>query len=130
MADPTVLTAVIGAIAGTVSALFPIWMERRHAEGERKQKEELAASQLAGSAKAFAGTSVESWEKLVAALNHELQRLQDDAERGRRDAAELLDQQRAEYEAQLAAARQRITELEGDVISLKRIISPRQGRRQ
>lgn len=100
MADPTALTAIIGAAAAVLGASTPLFIERHNRE--KVHRDEVAEA---------AGDNIASWNTLNAALGREIQRLQ-----------AAMDRQRADYENQLDAARNRITELETDVASLRRIL--------
>jgi gas vesicle protein len=100
VADPTVLTAIVGAAAALLGAGTPIVIERRnHKKSQREEIDEAAEESIA------------SWNSLNEALGREIKRLQD-----------TMDRQRTDYETQLDAARKRITELESDLASLRRIL--------
>jgi gas vesicle protein len=111
VADPTVLTVIIGTVAGVIGAATPIIIERRN--GKRSKRDEIEDA---------AEESIASWGSLNEALGREIQRLHGDLERQRADYQAVMDKQRADYEAQLDAARKRITDLETDVASLQRLI--------
>lgn len=111
MADPTVLTAVLGAFAGAIGAVTPIIIERRN--NRRSRREEIAEA---------AADSVASWTSLNDALGREITRLHTEMDRIRADCQAAMDRQRAESEKQLHVARSRITELETDVASLRRLL--------
>lgn len=124
MPDPALLTGIIGAAAGVFGAGVPVVIERRNrAKSAREEIEEAA------------GETVASWNSLNEALGREIRRLQDEiathrAEyqaalaQQRDDYQAAMDRQRTDYETQLDAARKRITELETDVASLRRILGP------
>lgn len=120
MADPILLTGVVGTVAAVIGAATPILFERRHGRKEREAEAEKEAQALADS-------SVKSWAELNKALNREIGRLHDDVDRIRSDYESALARQRAEHEAQLAGANRRIADLEADVASLQRLLSPGQG---
>jgi gas vesicle protein len=120
MADPALLTAIVGTAAGLIGAATPILFERRHGRKEREAGAEKDAKKLADS-------SIESWAALNKALNREIGRLHDDVDRIRSDYESAIARQRTEHETQLAGAHQRIADLEADVASLRRILSPDQG---
>jgi hypothetical protein len=103
MADPTLLTGIIGAGAGVVGAAYGIitGLRERAKEGEKE-------------AEGRAATSLANWSALNEALQREIQR---------RDAE--MVRLRADYETRLDAAHQRITELETEVGILQRALSSR-----
>lgn len=130
VADPTALTAIIGSASGVISAACAILFERRH-EGRD------ADAEAEKTAKGLADSSIESWTELNKALNREIARLHSDVDRIRSDYETAMERQRTEYEAamqrqrteyetQLAADHRRITDLETDVASLRRLLSPGQ----
>lgn len=130
MADPAALTAMVGAAAGLLGALTPILIERRQDRRNREADEKQSAEKMADS-------SVRSWSELNLALNREIERLHEDLNRIRadyeaaidrqqREHVEAMEKQRREYEFQLAEARRRITDLETDVASLRRLLKPGQ----
>lgn len=121
MTDPILLTGVVGTVAAVIGAATPILFERRHGRKEREAEAEKDA-------KALADSSVKSWAELNKALNREIGRLHDDVDRIRSDYEAAIARQRAEHETQLAGAHQRIADLEADVASLRRLLSPGQGR--
>lgn len=134
VADPTALTAIIGAAAGILGAAAPIVIDRRRDKHDREADAKHAAEDIASS-------SIESWTELNKALNREIARLHADVDRIRSDYESAMERQRREYEAALARqrtdyeeqlrdARQRITDLEADVASLRRLLSPEQGHGQ
>lgn len=126
MADPALLTGVVGAAAGVVGAATPVVFERWHRKKDRQAEARKEAEGLASS-------SIESWAELNKALNREISRLHSDVDRirsdyesaiarQRADYEAAMERQRADYEARLDSAHRRITELETDVASLKRIL--------
>jgi hypothetical protein len=115
MADPTVITAVVGTIAAVIGASTPIIIERRHDRATEHDRETDAAEETEA-------TRVASWAGLNEALGREIERLQQDVARIRSDYEAALARQRDEYEAKLAASTSRITELETDVASLRRLL--------
>ncbi len=131
MADPALLTGIVGAAAGLIGAATPILFERRHGRKEREAKDEKDARELADS-------SIESWAELNKALAREIARLHTDVDRIRSDYEAAIERQqrqheaemqrqRADYEGRLDSAQLRITELETDVASLKRILGQGDG---
>lgn len=115
MADPTIITAVVGAAAGVIGAATPILFERRH-KREKSQDDEVTEE------KELAGTQVASWTGLNEALGREIERLHQDIDRIRTDYESAMRRQREDYEAQLNVAHVRIAELETDVASLRRLL--------
>lgn len=131
MADPTALTAIIGVGAAALGAFAPIVIDRSHTRRERE-------ADAAKSAEDIANSSIESWAELNKALNREIDRLHRDVNRIRSDYETAIVRQRHEYEAamekqrltheaQQAEDRKRIADLEADVASLRRLLSPGQG---
>lgn len=105
MADPTVLTGVIGSIAGVVGAGYAIITARHEKKKEaRRDADDQAAN------------SVASWTALNAALDREIKRLHEE-----------MDRLREEYERHLEAARRRISELEDEVAALRRLLGRQNG---
>lgn len=128
MPDPTVLTGIVGTAAGALGGAAAYLTARR----EKKRDDDKEAEDKAAS-------SIESWTELNKALNREIARLHSDVdrirsdyetalERQRHDYEAAMERQRRDYEAQLGDARQRITDLEADVASLRRLLSPEQGK--
>jgi len=111
VADPTVLTAIVGAAAAAIGAITPVIIERRNGKKTKADEIEDAAEE-----------SIASWGSLNEALGREIQRLHGDMDRQRADYQAAMEKQRIEYETQLDAARRRITDLETDVASLQRLI--------
>ena len=122
MADPILLTGIVGTAAAVVGAATPILFERRKGRKDREADAEKASS-----------ANIESWAELNKALNREIARLHSDVDRIRSDYETAIarqqreheaemQRQRADYEARLEADHRRITELETDVASLKRIL--------
>jgi gas vesicle protein len=111
--DPTALTAIVGAAAGCLGAATPVVIARHNRQKAKRDEIEEAAEY-----------NVTSWSTLNDALGREIQRLQFAMDRQRADYAAQLAATRNEYEIQLDAARKRITELETDVASLRRILGP------
>lgn len=111
MTDPAALTAVIGATAGVIGAGTPIIIERRNRRNARKEREQDTVED-----------TVASWASLNKALGEEIDRLHSDIDRIRADYHAAMNQQRAEYEEHLDVARKRISELETDVASLRRLL--------
>ncbi len=111
MADPTLLTGIVGTAAGVVGAAAG-WLTARREKNrdDEREAEEKAAGTLA------------SWTALNAALDREIKRLHEDMDRLRADSEQHLRRLREEYEQALQAARQRITELEAEVATLKRLL--------
>jgi predicted RNase H-like nuclease (RuvC/YqgF family) len=122
VADPTTLTAVIGTAAGVVGAAAG-WLTARRdkARDDKDDAEERAAN------------SVASWTALNAALDREIKRLHEEMDRLRDDSAQHLGRLRDEYEQHLSrlrdeyeqhlqAARHRISVLEAEVATLKRLL--------
>ncbi len=93
MADAAVITAYVMAAGAAVTAVTPIVMARRKAS---KQRDPNA---LAGFA------------KLNEALDRQIERLQEDMTKLRED-----------YERRLDAAQDRITELESEVATMRRLL--------
>lgn len=111
MADPTILTGIIGTAAGALGAAAAYLTARR----EKKRDDEREADDLSAS-------SVASWTALNAALDREISRLHQEMDRLRDEYEQHLRRLRDEYEQHLQAARQRITELELEVATLKRLL--------
>lgn len=131
VADPAVLTAVVSAGAAVLGALTPVFIQRHQERREREAEAEQSAGKLVDS-------SITSWAELNRALNAEIARLHGDLDRIRRDYEAAIKRQqrehdaamarqRQDYEGQLGEARQRITDLETDVASLRRLLAPGQG---
>jgi gas vesicle protein len=111
VADPTVLTAIVGAAAAALGAVTPLLIERRNRVRSKKDDIEDAAEE-----------SIASWGSLNEALGREIQRLHADMDRIRSENQAVMDRQHTDYETQLIAARKRISELETDVASLQRLL--------
>jgi uncharacterized protein involved in exopolysaccharide biosynthesis len=94
------LTALIGTAAGVIGTTFAVITARRE---KVKDDESEAEERAAG--------SVASWTALNAALDREIRRMHEE-----------MDRLRDEYERHLQAARFRITELETEVATLKRLL--------
>jgi uncharacterized protein involved in exopolysaccharide biosynthesis len=100
VADPTLLTGVIGTVAGVIGTTFAVYTARREKVKDDENDDEQRAA-----------GSVASWTALNAALDREIRRMHEE-----------MDRLRDEYERHLQAARNRITELEGEVATLKRLL--------
>lgn len=111
MPDPALLTGIIGAAAGVSGAAIPVIIERHNRRKSAQDELEEAAEE-----------SVTSWTSLNEALGREIRRLQGEIDRIRSENQAALARQQIDYENQLTAARRRITELETDVASLRRIL--------
>jgi uncharacterized protein YlxW (UPF0749 family) len=95
--SPASLTNLVLAIGAMVAAwVVPVVLTRRPAVKDDTGQD---------------ASATEAWTALNGALQTEVRRLQ-----------ETLNQQRADYQSQLDAARRRITELEQEVSALQRAL--------
>jgi predicted RNase H-like nuclease (RuvC/YqgF family) len=116
VADPTLLTGIIGTAAGVLGG-GAAWLT---AQREKKRDDDRETGELASA-------SVASWTALNAALDREIKRLHEEMDRLRDEYEQHLRRLRDEYEQHLQAARVRITELEAEVGTLKRLLRQEPG---
>jgi hypothetical protein len=98
--SPTDLTAILAGVTALIGSIaIPLWLARRKERGDLDMAD------------------VTSWQGLNSALRGQLDETE---QRYRTQIADI----RTEYNAQLKSARDRISELEQEVRTLQRLISP------
>jgi chromosome segregation ATPase len=102
---PVELTAIVGAVVAVIGSIgIPIWLQKR------KDAEDKGLS------------AVVSWKGITDALQKErdeLRRQLDEADERQRRKVKTLE---ADWQQQIAAAKQRITDLENEVTALRRAL--------
>lgn len=99
---PVELTTIGLAVATVISSVVVPWLLRRRQD-----------------AAAASGTNVVSWQSITAVLQKERDQLKEQVDTAAAENRRKIAELDADYTAQLGAARQRITALEGEVLRLR-----------